>query len=431
MKIVQINIKNFLKLKDVEFNPSHTNVISGKNRQGKTSILKAIKTAFSGGADSSYIRVGETKAEITIELEDLTIRRSITEKGSKLDISNKEGFKMESPQKYLDGVIGNFAFNPLEFINLKPADRKKYLLSAIKIGITKEELAKYTGQLLEGLDYNAHALEVIEQARKFYYDQRTVANAEVTKKRKSLEDLNSKIPEGFDASKVNEKSITDLRVAIQTDKTARLNHDANQETILRLQKTEKDLQDQIFSLTNKLKEIQEEIVSKIETKFDFSDDMAISAYEETLQVLESQRDIAYTATRAVETRAELDEAITKADKLDLVVTKLTKEVPEDLIKNANLPIAGLKIDGNEIFVGDINIENMSTSEQLRFGLEIVKSLNGELKLICIDGIESLDQESFASFLEEIKDDEFTYFVTRVDGNTPHSIVVDDGEIIKN
>src|SRR3990167_2032801 len=189
MKIVKLTIHNFLKLKDVEMNPSQTNVIVGKNKQGKTSILKAIRTAFTGDADSTSIRVGEGKAEITVELDELTIKRSITNKGSYMDISNKEGMKMPAPQKYLDGILGTFSFNPIEFFDKKPADRKKYLLNAIKLIISQDELAAYTGEKLAGIDYDVHALEVVEAARKYYYDKRTIANGEVTKKGKALQDL--------------------------------------------------------------------------------------------------------------------------------------------------------------------------------------------------------------------------------------------------
>lgn len=218
MKIVKLTIHNFLKLKDVEMNPSHTNVIVGKNKQGKTSILKAIRTAFTGDADSSAIRIGESKAEITIELDDLTIKRSITEKGNYLDISNADGMKMPAPQKYLDGILGTFSFNPIEFFDKKPVERKKYLLNAIKLNINQEQLAEYTGEPLIGLDYeNTHALEIVEQARKWYYDRRTVANAEVTKKKKALEELTGQVPADFKPGDVSEESINALRAAIQKD----------------------------------------------------------------------------------------------------------------------------------------------------------------------------------------------------------------------
>lgn len=424
MKICKLTIHNFLKLKDVEMNPSKTNVIVGKNKQGKTSILKAIRTAFTGDADATSIRIGEGKAEITVELDELNIKRTITDKGNYLDISNKEGLKMPAPQKYLDGILGVFSFNPIEFFEKKAADRKKYLLNAIKLTITQDELATYTGEKLAGLDYDAHALEVVEQARKFYYDKRTVANSEVTKKEKTLQELTSSIPEGFDPTSVSADKIEALRDAIQTDKENKIKADAHADKLKVLQKREAEL-------TEELKKVQEEIVANVGVTFDLSDDMSIAAAEEALANLESKREIVFTVKRSDEVRSELTSAMKEAEQLDSVVKKLTKEIPEDLIKKAKLPIEGLIIDGNDIKINGVSIDNLSSSEQLKFGLQIVRALNGEFKVICVDGIETLDKESFESFLKEVENDDYQYFVTRVEGDTSHSIVVEDGSIKSN
>lgn len=435
MKIVKLTIHNFLKLKDVEMNPSKTNVIVGKNKQGKTSILKAIRAAFTGDADSTSIRIGEGKAEITVELDNLTIKRSITEKGNYLDISNKEGMKMPAPQKYLDGILGTFSFNPIEFFEKKLVDRKKYLLNAIKLTITQDELAVYTGDKLGGLDYDAHALEVVEAARKWYYEKRTIANAEATKKEKSLQDLNSKIPEGFDPKFVSEEQITKLRDAIQKDETEKVKAEEHAKHIVSLQKQEQEMKEEIERLTLKLKSIQNEIITAVQVKFDVSDDMTIASAKETLAKLEGQREIVFTVKRAEEVRGELSTAYEEAGKLDVIVKKLTKEVPEDLIKKAKLPVEGLAIDGDDILVNGISLDNLSSSEQLRFGLQVVRALNGDFKVICVDGIETLDAESFAFFLKEVEGDDFQYFVSRVDGDAVskngHSVVeVENGEIKK-
>lgn len=423
MKIAKLTIHNFLKIKDVEMNPSHTNVIVGKNKQGKTSILKAIRTAFTGDADSTSIRVGEGKAEITVELDELTIKRSITSKGNYLDISNKEGMRMPAPQKYLDGILGTFSFNPIEFFEKKVADRKKYLLNAIKLTITQDELATYTGEKLGGLDYEAHALEVVEQARKYYYEKRTVANAEVNKKEKSLQDLTLSIPEGFDPKKVSEEEIAKLRDAIQKDEQEAIRAQANTDAITALQKRE-------TALKAELEAVQKEIVEKISLKFDLTDALSLEAAKETLKRLESYRETVFTFKRAEEVRGELTTAMADAEKLDTVVKKLTKEVPEDLIKKAKLPVEGLSIVDNDILINGISIDNLSSSEQLKFGLQIVRALNGDFKVICVDGIETLDKESFEFFLKEIENDDYQYFVTRVEGESPHSIVVEGGEIKK-
>ena len=433
MRIAKLTIHNFLKLKDVEMNPSKTNVIVGKNKQGKTSILKAIRTAFTGDADATSIHMGGGKAEITVELDDLNIKRTITEKGNYLDISNKQGMKMPAPQKFLDGILGTFSFNPIEFFDKKAIERKKYLLNAIKLTITPEEMWAYTGEPLLGIDFDKHALEVVEDVRKFYYDKRTIANGETTKKERALAELSAKIPDGFDPNAVSEENITKLRDAITKDKAERAKHDENQRNIARLQKEETETKAEIERLQTKLKGIESEIVVAIGLKFDYSDETSMSAFEETLAKLEGQRDTVYTVRRVEELRTELDTAIKDAEHFEIVVKKLTKEVPEDLIKKAQLPVEGLTIDGSDIFINGVNIDNLSSAEQLKFGLQIARALNQQFGIICIDGVETLDKETFAEFLKEVENDDNQYFVTRVDGESVekngHSVVeMENGEI---
>lgn len=423
MKIVKLSIHNFLKLKDVEMNPTHTNVIVGKNKQGKTSVLKAIRAAFDGGADKSSIRIGGDKAEILLEMEDLNIRRTITEKGTYLDVSNKEGFKVPSPQKFLDGILGTFSFNPIEFFELKPADRKKYLLNAIKMTINQEELSNFTGEMLAGIDFTQHALEVLETARKYYYDQRTVANSEVQKKEKTVMELGAKIPEGFDPKSVSLEKITQLRNAITQNEVLKQNKIA-------LLDRKALLLDEVNSLMDRIKVAKDSIeliyskVKELPAVVDTAD------LEKELATLESQRDLVHTFEQVETTRKEWNDATVLAERLDNIVKTLSKRAPDALIAKAELPVPGLTIEGNDILINGISLDNLSSSEQLKFGLEIVKKLNTKFKVICIDGIETLDSETFAEFLKMIEEDSYQYFVTRVDGNTANSVVVEDGEIKK-
>lgn len=432
MKISKLHIVNFLKLRDVEINPSKTNVIVGKNKQGKTSIVKAIEAAFDGKLDPSAIHVGADKAEITIDLDDMTIKRTVTEKGTYLDISNKEGMKMPSPQKWLDGILGSFSFNPVEFFNMKPADQRKALLEAVKMQTTPDELIamvpELQGILPAGIEWGQHALEVVGYIHKELYKERTVANAEVTKKRKSLDDTLAKIPDGFDPASVSEENIANLRTAIETDKLNREKSKAHDEKLARMRKEHGDIEAEIQRLKEKSALLKREIEEEEEVTFDTSDDMTISAAEESLAKLEGQRETVFAFKRAEEIRNELSTAVGAAEKLDAVVTKLTKDVPAALIQKASLPVEGIAVSESGITLNGIAIENLSSSEQLRFALAITRALNDKFKVVCIDGIELLDKENFELFLKEVEQDDFQYFITRVDGEGENAIHIEDGVV---
>lgn len=422
MKIAKLRISNYLRISDIEMNPSHTNVIVGKNKQGKTSVLKAIRAAFTGDADSSSIRIGESKAEITVELEELTVRRSITAKGSYLDITNKDGFKVPAPQKYLDGILGSFSFNPVEFFDMKASDRKKYLLRAIDIRVTKESLEGMVGMSLTGLDFDRHALEVVADAHKSFYDRRTLANAEVSRKQKAVAELAAKIPDGFDPSLFDEARVNDLRAKITSNETRKAHQAA-------LKREETDLINRCETLRKQYAAEMAKLTSVKETLkgLEISDTTAL---ESELADIEKMRSLAFEARQVDGLRKELSEAMTEREKLDAVVQKLAKEIPQALVSTAKLPVEGISITDDDVLVNGVSLDNMSTSEQLRFGLDIVRHLNDTFKVICIDGVECLDKETFEWFLREIENDDYQYFCTRVDADAAgkNQIVIEDGAI---
>lgn len=431
MKIVKLSISNFLKLKDIEMNPSHTNVIVGRNKQGKTSILKAIGAAFNGDVDKSSIKIGETKAEIILELDELTIKRTITEKGGYLDISTKEGFKVPSPQKYLDGIIGKFSFNPISFFEMKAIDRKKYLLQAIEMTLTPEKLAEFTGEQLAGLDYSQHALEIIGHAHKYYYDKRTEVNARVSTKQKAIDNLNSQLPSGFDPSSVDEATINKLRDDLNAETLRRSQNEARFKTIADREARKEAILIQIENLKQELTRCDETIASE---KAGVTQNMTleqVEAIKAEITKLEGQRSLVFVSNQIETARAELSAEMVEQERLDSVVKKLGKEVPQLLIKEAKLPVEGLEVTDTDVLVNGVSLDNLSTSEQLKFGLEICRKLNGEFKIICIDGVELLDPETFAWFLKEIADDDFQYFVTRVQNAGETGIVIEDGQIVSS
>ena len=424
MKIVKLTINNFLKLKDVEINPSKSNVIVGKNKQGKTSVLKAIRAAFTGDVDSSSIRIGESKAEITIELDDLNVHRTITGSGSRVDVSTKEGFKVPSPQKYLDGILGTFSFNPIEFFEMKSVERKKYLLKAIDMRLTQDELAEFTGEKLGGIDFEKHALEVIADAHKYYYDQRTLANADVSKKQKALSEMTGRIPNGFDVTSFNEARVNELRALVTSNEVLKQKITGSTNDVERLKSEIQTLETQLAD-KKKMLEIKQSELTEIMGKVQDT-----GAIQNELASLEAKRDMVALVRQADDVRAELSVAISNQDRLETIVKRLAKEVPQKLVEKANLPVAGLSITEDDVLVNGVSLDNLSTSEQLKFGLDIVRQLNNTFKVICIDGIEALDSESFAWFLKEIENDDFQYFVSRVstNENIPHSIIIDNGEV---
>lgn len=415
MKITKLTIHNFLKLKDVSVDPAKVNVIVGKNKQGKTSILKAIQVAFTGKADESVINDSEAKAEIVVDLDEYKIERSITRKGNYLTVANKDGWQVPAPQKFLDGLIGQFSFNPIEFFNLKSADKKKYLLQAIDIKLTPEKLKAILGENVE-MDLNRHGLEVVADLHKHYYGLRTTKNASVSKLEKTFVALSEKLPKDFNRNQTGAALAAEaetLRKAITANEVKKQNKEAHDKEILRRTNEIDEVKEQIKTLQSKLETLERHLEAEKKVVFEIADTTEL---EKKLAAIESKRDLIQIAGQLDEITKELDGERAEQTKYDAIVKKLSKEVPDQLIKEANLPVEGLKVEEDSVTLGGTDIENLSASEQLSFALQVVRKLNSDFKIICIDGVEVLDKETFAWFLSEIEKDEFQYFVTRVDGD---------------
>ena len=110
-----------MRLSAVEITPKGNVVkITGKNANGKTSVLNSIWMAL-GGKDvvpDKPSKDGEEKGSIVVDLGDIVVTRKFTEKATTLTVENKDGAVFKSPQKVLDEMIGRLSLDPMRFIQL-------------------------------------------------------------------------------------------------------------------------------------------------------------------------------------------------------------------------------------------------------------------------------------------------------------------------
>lgn len=192
--ITKLEINNFIGIAEATIKPLKRTVITGKNGQGKTSIIEAIKAALRG-AGPDKIKLGASKAEIFISTEELEVRRRITAAGSTVTVK-KNGETIPKPQAYLDGIIGDFSFEPVRFFLMSSKEQTEYLLKAIPVKATLEQLKRWTKGLLSALDgfLPLHGLEAISLAEKTLYDLRAADNARVKTLESTIREMESNIP---------------------------------------------------------------------------------------------------------------------------------------------------------------------------------------------------------------------------------------------
>src|SRR5659263_55539 len=146
MKIIKLTAENVKRLKAVEITPDGTvQVITGRNAQGKTSVLDAIWLALGGGAASKStlkpIRDGEDHASVRLDLGDLVVSRTWTGDKTALTVTAADGARYTSPQGVLDALIGRLSFDPLEFTRLSARDQVTALLDLVNLDVDLDTLA--------------------------------------------------------------------------------------------------------------------------------------------------------------------------------------------------------------------------------------------------------------------------------------------------
>lgn len=195
MQITKLGITNFIGISEATIEPKKMTLITGKNGKGKTSIVESIRAAFRG-AGPDKIKLGAAKSEIFVSTEELEVRRRITAAGSTVTVK-KNGETVTKPQAYLDGIIGDFSFEPVRFFLMKAEEQTEYLLKAIPVKATLEQLKTWTRGLLKDIEaaLPLHGLEAIATAEKALYDLRAADNSRVKILEASTKEMESKLPE--------------------------------------------------------------------------------------------------------------------------------------------------------------------------------------------------------------------------------------------
>ena len=150
MKIISFKAENFKRLVCVEITPKGSVIkLTGKNAQGKSSIIDAIWCAC-GGADvmpEQPIRKGEDHALIELDFGELKITRRFTLKGSSLTVENAEGAVFRSPQKVIDELIGKLSFDPMHFMHM--SDKEQFITLATHAGVDFTEVDAERNNIFE------------------------------------------------------------------------------------------------------------------------------------------------------------------------------------------------------------------------------------------------------------------------------------------
>lgn len=415
MKINKIRISNILGIDHLEFEPGQITEISGKNGSGKTSILEAVKNSLKGGTDATLLRKGAKSGEIVLVLDDgLQIQKSITETKSELNLYDRAGMKIQKPQNYLNQLFDLLSVNPVQFLTAEKKNRVAYLLESLPFELPADKLAECL-KGIESADINfnfvGHPLEVLAGIHTAIFTERREINRASKEKLSAVNQLKETMVEYDFSPEAIEGTIKELEGKSQTWREKKDNYlmtvmnehtDKREKARLEYEKT-----------IDEISFVAEQKKSEIQSAFDANHNPLI---EQIAKLREQQKQIG----AAMKTKELIGQYETESNNLVSYSEKLSNSLSklDDLKGNllSSLPVKGLEIIDGEIYCDGIVFDRLNTAKQVQLAVEVAKLRAGTLGLICVDGLEKLDQEQYASFKSEAEKSGLQLIITKVDNN---------------
>lgn len=403
MKIIRLTAENVKRLRAVEIEPDGTlQVITGRNAQGKTSVLDAIWLALGGGAASREtarpVRDGADEALVELDLGDLIVRRTWNAEGrSTLSVAAPDGAKYSAPQGVIDSMLGRLSFDPLAFTRLSDREQLAALIDIVELPFDPDEL---------------------DRKRRGLFDARTETGREV----KRLEGQLAGMPVPADDTPDEEVSIAELAGKLSAVRALQDRHD----------RAAADVE----SAAARVDRLRAELVDATEQLADAERALAEWPRPEDRNFVEiaERIDTAEDVNRAV--RAKRDR-VAVAEQLDAAravyigqtdgIAALDAE-RSDALAAAKFPIDGLGFTADGVTYNGVPFSQASSAEQIRVSLAMAMALNPKLRVIRIVDGSLLDDDNLALIKEAAAEHDFQVWIEKVADGSGVGVVIEDGEV---
>ncbi len=439
MRITKMQASNFLSLREFSLEIGKDGKIiyaTGGNGVGKSAVPKMLKAALQGkGISPDIIRSGKDKAAILIEIDNRwLIDRTIRHSGNEVTVTDGDNPPMLSPQKWLSGLLGKHMFSPPEFFLATEKEQQAMLLKSFPLYLKQ---AKLQAMLNDGaelidwskIDFAEHGLTVLAEIKKDIYDRRHAQGQTNNLLKKSIELDRRELPETIDPEKFAAFDQSAKMSELGTMQAKLTNHERDVRELESKRKRDDELAAEIIEARKRIGELENAkqlllIKGKaLVEKVDAFVPPDVDGLKKEIANYQAAQEHASSLKTIQRHEAELAEAEQKHKALDDLHKLLDKEVPQQILAEAKMPIDSLVVDAGQLKVKKVNkgdteesivsLRTLSTSEKAQFAMKFAETVAGKLRVICFDRFESLDQNARDEFLELAKDSDCQYFVTEV------------------
>ena len=413
MQIVELKVDGWMRLSAARIRPDGSLVVlEGPNGAGKSSVLDAVFTALRGKEAAPPVPINKSAEHATIKLDigEFIITRTFkrTADGSTftdtLKLTTAEGTPVQKPQTILNALLGDLAFDPLDFLRRKPAEQADLLK-----------------KLIPGVDFIA-----IEKQRREAFERRTDVN-----RRQKAEEARAnaiKLPPGRKPEKVD---VAATAREIEDASAANAAISATHQKIVEREKDEAAGHRELDTLRNRIEAVKKEI---LRARADIDalaatvvDPVDITPLREKLaKAQEVDRAIALFDQREAAENAAIDLAEEAAELTARIEALDERKV--NAITEADLPVPGLGLGDGEVILDGLPLQQAMTAMQIRTSVAIAGALNPRLRVIIIREGSMLDKKSMAALAQYAEERDLQIWVEKVADEKGAGIWIENGEV---
>ena len=409
-RIVELRIRNVKRIRAAHITPTGNLIqITGKNGQGKTTVLDSIMYDFGGEKTipEEALRRGAISGEVVADIGTHVVTRKFTEGGkSTIAVLDKSGKPVPSPQAWLNSLVGNIAFDPLAFSRQDPKEQAAVLRRVLGLD-----------EAFKALDAKAEALATDRTAT-----NRLLKSGEARLAALPVVDAPEK---EVDMAELAEEHAAAMLVRSDNEEKrrwladARVSRDKWETRIAQLEAQLADAKQNCEQIRRGIYDNQEAIEALV--------DPDLSAITERMRTVQATN----AKVVAKRDRNKLQyEVLGLKDKSEAQTADLDKIAAEkaELVGKAKMPVAGMAFTADGVTLGGIAIAECSGAERLRASVAVGLAQNPKLRIMLIRDGSLLDSESMKALEQIAADRDAQVWIERVDESGEVGVVIEDGAI---
>lgn len=412
MKIHKLISENFKKLNvQVELNGKSVK-ITGKNGAGKSTFIDAIFTTLTGkDIPAKPIQKGKAKAVNKVIIkndkgEEITVERTFTESRKTLKVTHNGAPVNESPQAFLNEILGNISFDPFDFIRKDPREKKAILMRLAELDFSpideekKELLAK---KLLLENSIKANTQKI---SNKKYIDGYPESEINVQKLFDEITELNGY---EYELNKLRD----DAKRLIEDNKKAESRITELMREIESLQTGIEDNDKLIKVYTTNAENFKSLIAGKAQKQ------EQLDKASETNSIIKSNKEY-LELKEAIDTDSETKEQLA-------IEIKQLEDMRVKMIAEAPLPVEGLEFTEDGVLFDGLPLEEeqLSHAKLIEIGIKISMALNPKLRIIRIKDGSLLDEEMYNVIQSAVNSADYQMFVETVTNDKQIGFVIEE------